>query len=107
MTSNFYFTATSWFPGNVRVKPHSKHSEGGLQDPPIFFQNEKQTLCYQKTFVTIMCRNDELRLAMSWVGCLLKDSELFVLFAENSQFLLKIYAIPILLTLKYLVALNK
>jgi hypothetical protein len=26
MTSNFYFTATSWFPGNVRVKPHSKHS---------------------------------------------------------------------------------
>ena len=26
MTSNFYFSATSWFPGNVRVKPHSKHS---------------------------------------------------------------------------------
>ena len=26
MTSDFYFTATSWFPGNVRVKPHSKHS---------------------------------------------------------------------------------
>ena len=26
MTSNFYFTATSWFPGNVRVKPHQKHS---------------------------------------------------------------------------------
>ena len=23
---NFYFTATSWFPGNIRVKPHSKHS---------------------------------------------------------------------------------
>ena len=39
MTSNFYFTATSWFPGNVRVKPHSKHSA----PPPIltaltFFQ---------------------------------------------------------------------
>ena len=29
MTSDFYFTATSWFPGNVRVKPHSKHSGGG------------------------------------------------------------------------------
>ena len=29
MTSNFYFTATSWFPGNVRVKPHSKHSVWG------------------------------------------------------------------------------
>ena len=26
MTSDFYFTATSWFPENVRVKPHSKHS---------------------------------------------------------------------------------
>ena len=25
-----------------------------------------------------------------WVGCLLKDSELFILFAENSQILLKI-----------------
>ena len=24
MTSDFYFTTTSWFPGNVRVKPHSK-----------------------------------------------------------------------------------
>ena len=29
MTSNFYFTATSWFPGNVRIKPHSKLSAGG------------------------------------------------------------------------------
>ena len=26
---------------------------------------------------------------MSWVGCLLKDSELFLLFAENSQILLE------------------
>ena len=32
-----------------------------------------------------MCRNDELSSTMSWVGCSLKDSELFVLFAENSQ----------------------
>ena len=29
MTSDFYFTATSWFPGNVRIKPHSKHSGKG------------------------------------------------------------------------------
>ena len=43
---------------------------------------------------------------MSWVGCLLKDSELFILFAENSQILLKISVIPILLTFIYLVALN-
>ena len=29
MTSDFYFTVTSWFPENVRVKPYSKHSGGG------------------------------------------------------------------------------
>ena len=56
--------------------------------------------------VSIMCRNDELSSMMSWVGCLLKDSELFILFAENSQILLKISVIPILLTFIYLVALN-
>ena len=53
-----------------------------------------------------MCRNDELSSTMSWVGCLPTDSELFILFAENSQILLKIYVIPILLTFIYLVALN-
>ena len=55
--------------------------------------------------VTIMCRNDELSPMMSWVGCLLKDLELLVLFAKNSQILLKISVIPILLTFIYLVAL--
>ena len=39
---------------------------------------------------------DELSSRTSWVGCLLKDSVLFVLFAENSQILLKISVIPIL-----------
>ena len=34
--------------------------------------------------VAIMCRNDELSLMMSWVGCLLTNSDLFILFAENS-----------------------
>ena len=53
-----------------------------------------------------MCGNDELSLTMSWVGALLKDSELFVLFAENSQILLKISIISIILTFMYLVALN-
>ena len=43
---------------------------------------------------------------MSSVGCLLKESELFILFAENSQILLKISIIPILLTFVYLVALE-
>ena len=43
---------------------------------------------------------------MSWVGCLLIDSELFIIFAENSQILLKISVNPILLTFIYLVALN-
>ena len=42
-----------------------------------------------------MCRNDELSSTMSWVGCLLKDSEFFILFSENSQILLKISVIPI------------
>ena len=48
-------------------------------------------------FVTTMCRNDEFSSMMS----LLPDSELFILFAENSQILLKIYVIPILLTFMY------
>ena len=55
--------------------------------------------------MTIMCRNDELSSMMSWIGCLLKDAELFILFAENSQILLKILVITILLTFIYLVAL--
>ena len=29
MTSDFYSTPTSWFPGNICIKPHSKHSGGG------------------------------------------------------------------------------
>ena len=42
---------------------------------------------------------------MSWAGCLLTDSELFILFAENSQIFIKISVIPILLTFTYQVAL--
>ena len=38
---------------------------------------------------------------MSRIGCLLKDSELFILFPENSQILLKISVIPILLTFNH------
>ena len=56
------------------------------------------------SYVTIMCRNDELRRTMSSVGCFLKDSELFTLLAENSQILLKISVIHILLTFIYLVS---
>ena len=56
--------------------------------------------------MTIMCCDDELSSTMSWVGCLLKDSELFVLFVENSKILLKISIIPIFLTFMYLLALN-
>ena len=54
----------------------------------------------EKTHVTIMCRNDELSSTMSWVGYL-TDSALFILFAENSQILLKISVIPILLIFMY------
>ena len=70
------------------------------------------SICYlivlwidNKVFMTIMCCNDELSSTMSWVGCLLKYSELFILFAENSQILLKISVIPILSNFMYLVAL--
>ena len=52
--------------------------------------------------VKIMCRNDEL----NWLFTNVTDSELFILFAENSQILLKISVFPILLTFIYLVALN-
>jgi hypothetical protein len=47
-----------------------------------------------------MCPNDEL----SWLFT--TRSEIFNLFAENSQILLKTSVIPILLTFMYLVALN-
>ena len=68
----------------------------------IFFIAGKQVY---DTIVTIMCRYDELSSTMSWVGCLLPNLELSILFAENSQILLKISVIPILLTFIYLVAL--
>ena len=51
----------------------------------------------------IICHNDEL--SLSWLDCLLTDSEVFILFAEINQILLKIYFFPILLTFMYLVAL--
>ena len=57
----------------------------------------------QQTNESIICHNDELSLMMRWVGCLLKNIELFILFSENSQILLKISVIPILLTFIYLV----
>ena len=69
----------------------------------MFFYNSMPA---QMCIVTIMCHNDELSSIMSWVGCILKDSELFILFADNSQILLKISVIPILLTFIYLIALN-
>ena len=74
----------------------------------IFYSTQNHFIVSWKQIisVTIMCRNDELSSTMSWVGCLLKDSELFILFAENSQILLKISVIPILWTFIYLVALN-
>ena len=49
------------------------------------------------------CRNDEL--SFSWTHYLLTDSEVFILFAENSQILLKISIILILLIFMFTVAL--
>ena len=56
--------------------------------------------------VTIMWRNDEMGLMMRWGGCSQNDSELYMVFAENSQILLKISVILILLTFICLVSLN-
>ena len=79
----------------------------------ILFQEEKKimgAIClllgFVVDFVTIMYRNDELSSTMSWVGWLLKDLELFILFEGNCQILLKISVIPIFLTFIYLVAQN-
>ena len=58
-----------------------------------------QLVDFVNFFESIICRNDEL-------SCLLKDSELFTLFAENSQIILKISVTPIFLTFMYLVALE-
>ena len=60
-------------------------------------------LCNLSSIESIICRNDELSWTMSWVGCLLKDSDVLIIFAVNSQIL---SVIPILLTFMYLVALN-
>ena len=51
----------------------------------------------------IICHNDEL--SLSWFYFLQTDSEVFIVFSEISQILLKIYFIAILLTFMYLVAL--
>ena len=69
---------------------------------------EKKRLDRDKwpSFRLLLCDNYELSSMTSWVGCLLKDSDLFILFAENSQIHVKISVIPILLTFIYLVALN-
>ena len=59
---------------------------------------QRKLLYFVNTLIWQLCAT-----MMSWVGCLLKDSELFILFAENSQILLKISVIPILLTFMCLV----
>ena len=103
------------------IQGNQIYSCSALKTKPLMFQNKKMCqewyvkyyhyflkyifvknwLIFQTqllSIVTIICCNDELSWTMSWVGCLLKDSELFILFAENSQILLKISVIPIPLT---------
>ena len=64
----------------------------------VIFPNKAAVLSY---FVPNFCHNGELSSSLSW----LTDSEVFfILFAEISQILHKIYFIPILLTFIYLVA---
>ena len=88
--------------------------EKGLQSQPgishvhnIWGHDRQKTLeGYEKLIIVSRLVWQLCTAMMSWVGCLLKDSKLFILFAENSQIHLKISVIPILLTFIYLVALN-
>ena len=53
-----YFTATSWFPGNVRVKPHSKNS---ALPPPFKY--------YFTTIHHIFLKFPSPHLVLNWVLC--------------------------------------
>ena len=85
----------------VYMQKKGKRMKKTFRKCPHFLLGMLYLIC-----VTIMCRNDDLSWTMSWIGCLLKDSGIFILFAENSQILLKISVIPIFSTFMYLVALN-
>ena len=56
-----------------------------------FCCNSKQK---KESSVPNFCCNDGLSLRMGSVGCLPANSELFILFAEISQILLKLSVIP-------------
>ena len=61
-----------------------------LEKVEFYLKKRVLLISFKNHNVTIMCCNDEVTSTMSWVGFLLKDSELFVLFAKNSQILLKL-----------------
>ena len=87
--------------GKERIVRWTKYkTERGLQVGNYNFHYDNGVLC--DNYVPQLW----VEITMSWVGCLLKDFELFILFVENSHILLKISATPILLTFIYLVALN-
>ena len=46
------------------------------------------------TSAAIICHNDELSLSMSWLDCLLTDSEDFILFSEINQIFSKFILFP-------------
>ena len=81
---------TQWFRKYFFSKLESKvHTNRNIQNLNIlqstFWQFSSAFIGHPLEYcVTIMCRNDKLSSTMSWVGCLQKDSELFILFAENS-----------------------
>ena len=65
---------------------NSKEDDYGYKDVNItdYYNDEKSN----GTSAAIICHNDEL--SLSWFDCLLTDSEVFILFAEINQILLKI-----------------
>ena len=68
-----------------------------LCETQVLHSSKSAALAVYKTCVSIICHNDELSSTMSWLFTN-KFRFLFILFAENSQILLKTSVIPILLT---------
>ena len=101
LRSSWWHYKVAWNTVQMSWKLYSETSSKGTYYSQCF-----HNWPFKITNVTIRCQNNEMSSTKSWVGCLLKVSELFILFAENSQILHEISVISILLTLMYLVALN-
>ena len=59
INSDFYFTAASWFPGNVRIKSHSTHSAPTPPEKKWLFRTFVHwSICTSKNFFTHVFPNN-------------------------------------------------